>query len=122
MNCFEGLLETEHPYALCAHRGAIELLEAPGATEKTIPIIQKLIMPLRSAFMSADKVIWEKGLEALKLLSATVGHNLTTHVHILLAQLNKKMTTKPMREKIMGVLNTLEENGVSNKIIEMIAV
>lgn len=62
--------------------------------------------------MSTDKEIYEKGLESLKLLSQAVGHNLTAHVHILLAQLNKKMTTKPMREKIMGVLNTLEENGV----------
>eukprot|EP00347_Sterkiella_histriomuscorum_P012450 403368524 len=111
INCFEGLLETEHPYALCAYKGAIELLQSPGASEKTIPIIQKLIMPLRGAFMSADKDIWDKGLEALKLLSQTTGHHLTGHIHILLAQLNKKMTTKQMREKILGVLNTIEEQG-----------
>jgi len=85
------------------------MMSAPGAPEKTIPIVQKLIMPLRNAFMSADKDVWNKGLEALKKLSETVGHHLTPHVHILLAQLNKKMTTKPMREKIMGVLNTIEE-------------
>lgn len=42
-------------------------------------------MPLRSAFLSADNDIWTKGLDALKLLSETVGHNLTPHVHILLA-------------------------------------
>jgi len=42
-------------------------------------------MPLRNAFMSADKDVWNKGLEALKKLSETVGHHLTPHVHILLA-------------------------------------
>ena len=90
------------------------MLEAPGASEKTVPIVQKVIMPLRAAFMSADKDIWMKGLDALRALSETVGHNLTPHVHILLAQLNKKMTTKPMREKILSVLNTIEEQGVNS--------
>ena len=66
-------------------------------------------MPLRSAFMSADNEIWMRGLEALKALSQTVGHHLTSQIHILLAQLNKKMINKGMREKIMAVLNTIEE-------------
>ena len=69
-------------------------------------------MPLRSAFLSADNEIWNRGLEALKLLSQTTGHNLTQHIHILLAQLNKKMTlNKKVRETVMGVLNTIEEQG-----------
>ena len=47
VNCFEGLLETEHPYNLIATRGLLELLQAEGAGEKTAPIVGKLIMPLR---------------------------------------------------------------------------
>jgi len=87
-----------------------ELLQSPGASDKTIPMVQKLIMPLRSAFLSADNAIWTRALESLKLLSQTVGHNLTPHIHILLAQLNKKMTlNKNMRENVMQVLNTIEE-------------
>ena len=31
INCFEGLLETEHPYALVSSRALIELLEAEGS-------------------------------------------------------------------------------------------
>jgi hypothetical protein len=85
VNCFEGLLETDHPYGFVANRALHELLEAPGAADKTVPIVGKLIMPLRSAFMSADNEIWMKGLEALRSLSQTVGHNLTSHIHILLA-------------------------------------
>jgi len=112
INCFEGLLETDHPYCFVANRALAELLEAPGSAEKTVPIIQKLIMPLRSAFLSADMEIWGKALEALRLLTVTVGHNLTPHIHILLAQLNKKMTlNKKVRENVMQVLQTLEQAG-----------
>ena len=51
MNCFEGLLETEHPYSFVSNQALKELLEAPGASEKVIPIIGKLIMPLRMALL-----------------------------------------------------------------------
>jgi Parkin co-regulated protein len=105
-------LETDHPYSFVANRALIELLEAPGAAEKTIPLLTKLIMPLRSAFLSSDMAIWTRALESLKLLSETVGHNLTPHIHIILAQLNKKMTlNKKVRETVIGVLNIIEERG-----------
>jgi hypothetical protein len=112
INCFEGLLETDHPYCFVANRALLELLQAPGATEKTLPIIQKLIMPLRSAFLSSDNVIWERALEALKLLAEVTGAGLVSHLHIILAQLNKRMTlNKRVRENVMGVLNIIEEKG-----------
>ena len=43
INCFEGLLETDHPYGFVAYQSLIELLEAEGAAEKTIPVTSKLI-------------------------------------------------------------------------------
>jgi hypothetical protein len=39
INCFEGLLETDHPYKFVAFRALMELLESDGAGDKTIPII-----------------------------------------------------------------------------------
>lgn len=114
INCFEGLLETEHPYSFVANKALVELLQAEGAGEKTIPIASKLVLPLRSAFLSSDQAIWDRSLEALRLLSQAVGHHLTPHLHILLAQLNKKMTmNKKMRDKILQILNSIEEQGVS---------
>lgn len=48
----------------------------------------------------------------MRLLSETVGSHLTPHIHILLAQLNKKMTlNKKVREDVMRVLNIIEEHG-----------
>jgi Parkin co-regulated protein len=112
INCVEGLLETDHPYAFVAYQSLTELLDAPGAADKTIPLVHKLIMPLRSAFLSSDPKIWSKGLETLRRLSETVGGHLTPHIHILLAQLNKRMTlNKKSREDVMRVLNTIEEKG-----------
>lgn len=82
-----------------------ELLEAPGAAEKTVPIIAKVIMPLRMALMQSDNDLWQRGLNALKMLAETVGHNLNQHLHILLAQLNKRLTlNKHARETVMTVL------------------
>jgi len=112
INCFEGLLETDHPYSFVANQALKELLESAGASDKTIPLIPKLIMPLRLSFLSNDDALWQRGLNALKLLSEATGHHLNSHIHILLAQLNKKMTlNKRVRENVMGVLNTLEERG-----------
>jgi len=69
-------------------------------------------MPLRSAFLSSDNVIWERALEALKLLAEVTGAGLVSHLHIILAQLNKRMTlNKRVRENVMGVLNIIEEKG-----------
>lgn len=39
INCVEGLMETDHPYAFVAYQALTELLQAPGSAEKTIPIV-----------------------------------------------------------------------------------
>jgi len=112
VNCFEGLLETEHPYSFVANQALKELLEAPGASEKVIPIIAKLIMPLRMALLQGDEGIWTRGLNALKMLAEATGHHMNQHLHVLLAQLNKKLTlNKRVRETVMNVIQVLEERG-----------
>jgi hypothetical protein len=42
-------------------------------------------MPLKMAFLSSEKDVWNNGLDALKALSEAVGHHLTPCIHILLA-------------------------------------
>jgi hypothetical protein len=63
---FEGLLETEHPFVFVARQGCKELLTADGAADKSIPLIPRLVMPLRSALMSPDSGIFNSALEILK--------------------------------------------------------
>jgi hypothetical protein len=39
VNCFEGLLETEHPYNFLAFEAMKELLDSQTAPQKTVPIL-----------------------------------------------------------------------------------
>lgn len=66
ITCFEGLLETEHPFVFVARQGCKELITADGAADKTIPLIPRLVMPLRAALMSSDSGIFNAGIEILK--------------------------------------------------------
>jgi hypothetical protein len=60
--CFEGLLEREHPYNFAARQCVKEMLQAPGTEEKVLPILSKLINPIRMAFASNDNEIFEETL------------------------------------------------------------
>ena len=39
VNCFEGLLETEHPYNFLAFEAMKQLLDSQTAPQKTVPIL-----------------------------------------------------------------------------------
>src|SRR5574343_1548229 len=63
---FEGLIETEQPFMFVARQGCKELLTADGAADKTIPLIPRLVMPLRTALMNSNSGIFNSALEILK--------------------------------------------------------
>jgi len=58
------LQETEHPYQFVAMQALREMLETESAPEKVIPILQKLVLPLRQALISRDTKIWNNAIEA----------------------------------------------------------
>ena len=66
--CFEGLLETEHPYNFAAPQCIKEMLQADKAYEKVVPILVKLINPLRAAYTSDNKNIFMDILEITRLV------------------------------------------------------
>lgn len=61
--------------------------------------------------MSKDKKIFEAALDSLKLLSDLIGPHLNPHLHLILQQVNKRMTDRTLRDKIYDVLMTLEDQG-----------
>ncbi len=67
--CFEGLLETEHPYNFAAPQCIKEMLTANGAYEKVQPILLKLINPLRTAFSSNIPNTFQEALEVTILVN-----------------------------------------------------
>lgn len=48
----QGLRETKHPYTFVAREGFREMLEVDDAGSRTLPILSKLIVPLRAALVS----------------------------------------------------------------------
>lgn len=85
--CFEGLLETQHPYNFTSRQCIKELLAAEGSTEKVIPLLSKIIVSMRSAFVA--KVEFVDNLTILGLLSNCVKEHLNPYLHLILQQLNK---------------------------------
>lgn len=61
---FEGLRELEWPYCFLAERGVHDLIEQGG--HKILPVIPKLIIPLKTALNTRDKLVVVKVLRVLQ--------------------------------------------------------
>ena len=111
ITCFEGLLETEHPYIFVGKQCIRELLAAEGAKEKVEPILSKLIGPLKDAIKCDNPEIFGEAMNDLQILSNMVKDKLNKYVHFFLQNLNKKSFNPKYKERVFEVLKTLEENG-----------
>ena len=65
VSCFEGMMETKHPYNFVAKMTIEALLEQENAEEKILPMLPRLILPLRKALASKNNQISEAGLDVL---------------------------------------------------------
>jgi len=63
---FDGLRETELPYSFVAEQGVMDMLEA-GA-HKVLPVIPQLIIPVKTALNTRDKIVIVKVLKILQAL------------------------------------------------------
>ena len=54
VTCFDGLIEDKHPYNFIAKAVIKDLLDSPDAASRTIPIVQKIVWPLRTALQSKN--------------------------------------------------------------------
>lgn len=53
---FQGLIEVDHPFNFIVGQGITDLLNSYGAYEKTVSVLPFLVMPLRLALMSKNRV------------------------------------------------------------------
>ncbi|XP_067039067.1 PACRG-like protein [Acropora muricata] len=106
----EGLQETKHPYTFVAREGFREMLEVDDATLRTLPLLGKLVVPLRVALASPDSEVFHSSLEAMVQLSAVVGPSLNSHLKALLPQVSKRFMDKTHKERILHALQRLEQN------------
>jgi len=94
--CFEGLMETEHPYNFASRQSIRELLLSEGAYDKVITILPKLINPLRTGISSSNLSIFEDSLEVLEMVRVAINKvsilikgKLNIYLHFFLQQINK---------------------------------
>mmetsp|Transcript_17443 Transcript_17443/g.28162 ORF Transcript_17443/g.28162 Transcript_17443/m.28162 type:complete len:271 (-) Transcript_17443:104-916(-) len=107
----EGIKETKHPYVFVAQNSFKELLKAPGAKGKTLPLVQQIVRNLRAAMMSKSDDAFRAALEAIKQLSECVGEHLNPHMGALLIQINKKSFDRKHKSAIFDTLLAMDANG-----------
>ena len=111
ITCFEGLLETEHPYNFVGKQCIRELLCAKGAEEKVVPILGRLIGPLKEALKCDIPEIFCEAMNDLEILSGLVKEKLNKYLHFFLQTINKRSFNPKYKERVFEVLRTLEQNG-----------
>ena len=109
ITCFEGLIETQHPYNFVSRECIKNLLSADKAYEKVKPLVSKVVIPLRNALCSGLEFI--DNLSIIMLLSNLVKEELNPYLNLLIQQLNKNNIISQYKDKIMELLRTLEYNG-----------
>jgi len=112
----EGLSETRHPYTFVASAGFREMLAAAGASAKTLPLLSRLVTPMRQALSHPEIGVFEVALSSLLLLSNVVGSALNPSLKFLLVPLSKRLAQKHIKDKIVQGLQTLESNGGSQAV------
>ena len=63
---FDGLREVDAPYSFIAEQGVLDMLEA--APHKVLPVVPQLIIPIKTALNTRDKVVIVKVLKILQSL------------------------------------------------------
>ena len=109
--CFEGLLETVHPYSFAAKQCVRELLAAKGAEEKVIPILGRLIPNLKKALTCDNPDTFVEAMNVVEMLSDLVGEHLNPYLHFFLQSINKRSFNLKYKERVFDLMRILEKNG-----------
>jgi len=117
--CFEGLMETLHPYSFAAKQCVRELLCANGAREKVLPILGRLIPHLKNALSCDNPDTFVEAMNVVEMLSDLVGENLNPYLHFFLQSINKRSFNLKYKERVFELMRTLEMNGGQEALKEI---
>ena len=117
--CFEGLLETLHPYSFAAKQCVRELLTAKGAEEKVLPILGRLIPHLKNALTCDIPDTFIEAMNVVEMLSDLVGEHLNPYLHFFLQSINKRSFNLKYKERVFDLMRTLEQNGGPDALKEI---
>jgi len=109
--CFEGLLETEHPYCFISRECIKQMLMAENAYEKVLPLLPKLLKHCRRALDDNNPVIFLSAMDVVRMLSFLVKDKMNKYLYLVLLPINKRSFRMKYKEKVFDLLRDLEENG-----------
>jgi hypothetical protein len=109
--CFEGLIETVHPYCFVAKQAIKEMLNSKGADEKIIPLLPKLLKNLRVALANDNENIFLEAMDILRIMSRLVKEELNKYLFFVLQPINKRSFKLKYKERVFDLLRELENNG-----------
>lgn len=105
--CFEGLVETKLPYRYISRQACKDLLLAPNAHGKIIPLLPNLFGYLRTAlFDNNDETFLEACDIAEKLIFVADNEGLP-YMKIILPPLQKRIFVSKYKEKVYNLLNSM---------------
>jgi hypothetical protein len=117
--CFEGLMETLHPYSFAAKQCVRELLTAKGADEKVLPILGRLIPHLKNALTCDNPDTFVEAMNVVEMLSDLVGEHLNPYLHFFLQSINKRSFNLKYKERVFDLMRVLEQNGGPDALKEI---
>ena len=105
--CFEGIIETAHPYKFIARQGSKELLKAENSHIKIIPLLPKLYDQIRTALLDENDETFSDACDICLLLIIYSGLEGFPYIRLLFTPLQKRMFACHLRDKIVAILNLL---------------
>jgi hypothetical protein len=106
--CAEGVRETLHPHTFVARTAWADLLAAPGAAAKTVPLLARLMPPLRLALTSSDASVVKAGLLAVRQLVVCVQGAMVAYMAPLLVPINRHDANRLLRDEARETLLALD--------------
>ena len=119
ITCFEGLLETVHPYSFAAKQCVREMLTTKGAEEKVIPILGRLIPHLKNALTCDNPDTFVEAMNVVEMLSDLVKEQLNPYLHFFLQSINKRSFNLKYKERVFDLMRILEQNGGPDALKEI---
>ena len=105
---FEGIIETKHPYCFIARQACKELMSAPNAKEKILPLLSKIFVSLRISISNNDIDVFLDSLDICQQLVELEQENCTKYLNLILQPLNKRTFEPKFKEKIFALCNIME--------------
>ena len=106
--CFEALRETVHPWAFLSREAIREMLAAPGAAMKVMPLVDKVMLHLRTALRAPNMEIFLATITALRQLIQCIGEQpIHHHLPQLITPLRKWMYNPRTGDAVLDTFRDL---------------